>query len=64
MAVIDYHMKENENIAVLVKGTRAARPDVTLVVHSSMCRCDAFAALGVTRSLLKPWTPEDLMELL
>lgn len=57
-------MKENENIAVLVKGTRAAPPDVTLVGNSSMCRGEAFAALGVARSLLKPWTPEDLMELL
>ena len=64
VAVIDYHMKESEDVAVLVKGIRSTRPDVTLVGHSSMCRCDAFAALGVERFLLKPWTPDDLFHLL
>lgn len=64
VAVIDYHMKENEDVAVLVEGIRGARPDVTLVGHSTMCRCEAFAALGVERFLLKPWTPEELYRLL
>jgi len=64
VAVIDYHMREDENIAALVEGIRSARPDVTLVGHSSMCRCEAFATLSVERFLLKPWTPEELMELL
>ena len=31
---------------------------------SSMCRRDAFAALGVERFLLKPRTPEELFDLL
>jgi len=64
VAVIDYHMKENEDVAVLVEGIRAARPDVTLVGNSSMCRGEAFATLGVERFLLKPWTPDDLFHLL
>ncbi len=63
VAVIDYHMK-GADVAALVEGIRAARPDVTLVGHSSMCRRDAFAALGVERFLLKPWTPDGLFHLL
>jgi len=64
VAVIDYHMRGNEDVAVLVDGIRSARPDVTLVGRSSMCRGEAFAALGADRFLRKPWTPEELMELL
>lgn len=63
VAVLDYHMR-GENVAMLVRRIRELRPDVILVGHSSMERREHFAALGVDRFLLKPWTPEQLMALL
>lgn len=63
VAVLDYHM-QGEKIAVLVRRIREFRPDLTIVGHSSMERREHFAALGVDRFLLKPWTPEELMALL
>jgi CheY-like chemotaxis protein len=63
VAVVDYHMRE-ATVASLVRRIREIRPDVTIVGHSSMERREHFAALGVDRFLLKPWTPEQLMELL
>jgi len=63
VAVLDYHMR-GEKIASLVAGIRSERPDVMLVGHSSMERRQHFAALGVDRFLLKPWTPDELWEVL
>jgi CheY-like chemotaxis protein len=62
-AVLDYHMR-GADVASLVARIRSQRPDVTLVGHSSMERRKHFAALGVDRFLLKPWTPEQLMAVL
>ena len=61
--VLDYHMR-GEDIASLVGRIRELRSDVVLVGHSSMERAKHFAALGVDRFLLKPWTPEDLWDVL
>jgi CheY-like chemotaxis protein len=63
VAVLDYHMR-GADIARLVEQVRAIRPEVMLVGHSSMERVKHFAALGVDRFLLKPWTPEQLGEVL
>ncbi|GFO81515.1 MAG: hypothetical protein A49_11420 [Methyloceanibacter sp.] len=63
VAVLDFHMRR-EDIALLVKRIRDLRPDVTLVGHSSMERREKFAALGVDRFLLKPWTPDQLWAVL
>ena len=63
VAVLDYHMR-GEDIASLVARIRRQRPDVTLIGHSSMERRGHFAALGVDRFLLKPWSPSDLFALL
>ena len=63
IAVLDYHMKGSE-VASLVTKIRAMRPDVILVGDSSLDRRSAFASLGVDRFLKKPWTPDDLTELL
>jgi len=63
VAVVDYHMR-GEDIASLVRRIRELRLDVTLVGHSSMERRKHFAALGVDRFLLKPWTPDELWEVL
>lgn len=63
VAVLDYHMR-GADPARLVEQVRAIRPDVTLVGHSSMERRAKFAALGVDRFLLKPWTPDELWEVL
>jgi CheY-like chemotaxis protein len=63
VAVLDYHMR-GEDIALLVRRIRNQRPDVTIVGHSSMERREKFAALGVDRFLLKPWTPDQLWEVL
>lgn len=63
VAVLDYHMR-GADPAWLVDQVRAIRPDVTLVGHSSMERTKHFAALGVDRFLLKPWSPGDLLALL
>ncbi len=62
-AVLDYHMR-GADIASLVARIRNQRPDVRLVGHSSMERREKFAALGVDRFLLKPWSPSDLFGLL
>jgi CheY-like chemotaxis protein len=63
VAVLDYHMR-GADPARLVEQVRAIRPDVTLVGHSSMERREHFAALRVDRFLLKPWTPDQLGEVL
>ena len=63
VVVVDYHMR-GDDPAKLVHCIRAERPDVAIVGHSSMERRGHFAALGVDRFLLKPWTPEQLMALL
>ncbi len=63
VAVLDYHMR-GADIASLVARIRSQRPDMTLVGHSSMERREKFAALGVDRFLLKPWTPDQLWEVL
>ena len=63
VAVLDYHMR-GADIALLVRRIRDLRPDVILVGHSSMERREKFAALGVERFLLKPWTPDELWEVL
>jgi CheY-like chemotaxis protein len=61
--VLDYHMR-GADVASLMARIRSQRPDVTIVGHSSMERREHFAALGVDRFLLKPWTPDQLWELL
>jgi len=63
VAVLDYHMRGTD-IALLVRRIRDLRPDVILVGHSSMERREKFAALGVDRFLLKPWSPSELFALL
>lgn len=63
VAVLDYHMSQSE-VSVLVNEIRRMRPDVVIVGHSSMRRSSSFAALGVEHFLLKPWSPEDLIDLL
>jgi CheY-like chemotaxis protein len=63
VAVLDYHMR-GADVASLVRRIRNQRPDVTIVGHSSMERRKHFAALGVDRFLLKPWSPSDLFGLL
>ena len=63
LAVLDYHMR-GENVASLVRRIQELRPDVTIVGHSSMERAKHFAALGVDRFLLKPWSPSELFALL
>ena len=63
VAVLDYHMR-GADVASLVVRIRSERPDVTLVGHSSMERREKFAALGVDRFLLKPWSPSDLLAVL
>ena len=63
VAILDYHMR-GENVASLVRRIQELRPDVTIVGHSSMERAKHFAALGVDRFLLKPWTPDELCEVL
>jgi CheY-like chemotaxis protein len=63
VAVLDYHM-QGADVASLVARIRSQRPDVTLVGHSSMERREKFAALGVDRFLLKPWSPSDLLAVL
>ena len=62
-AVLDYHMR-GADVASLVARIRSQRPDMTLVGHSSMERREKFAALGVDRFLLKPWTPDEFWEVL
>ena len=63
VAVLDYHMR-GENVAMLVRQIQELRPEVMLIGHSSMERREHFAALGVDRFLLKPWTPVELWEVL
>jgi len=63
VAVLDYHMR-GENVAMLVRQVQELRPEVMLIGHSSMERREHFAALGVDRFLLKPWSPSDLFAVL
>ncbi len=51
-------------VRVLVRNLKTIRPDVTIVGSSGQDRREALAAAGVERFLRKPWTVEDLINLL
>ncbi|MBI1826445.1 MAG: response regulator [Planctomycetes bacterium] len=63
VAVIDYEIRgvgPDDFVACI----RKEHPDLRLIGHSNLNRRAEFAALGVHRFMLKPWTPDQLTTLL
>jgi CheY-like chemotaxis protein len=58
--VVDHEMPGVDLRRFLLR-TRALRPRLRVVGNSAFERADAFAALGVSRFLRKPWRAEDLL---
>jgi len=60
LAILDFQMPDGD-VGHLVGRLRTQRPALTLVGTSATDRRSEFAARGVDRFLLKPWTFDDLI---
>jgi CheY-like chemotaxis protein len=61
--VLDYHIPSGE-MSAFVQQLSGVRAEVLIIGTSGGDRREAFAAVGVTRFLQKPWRAEDLLDLL